>query len=127
MCTSLSDGGARCATHTRPGYLAVMVEATSLTAAELRRRIDAHPDALLDFASTKSGAQQLASDIFALERHYEHTLADAAVYSRRRLRRDQDAVLAAIHTIHTQAHARREATQHASAIIRDQHCADPDT
>lgn len=116
MCTPHSEGDAYCATHTRPGYLAVMVEADALPASDLRRRIDAHPSALLHYASTKAGAQTLANDIYSLERHYEHALAAAPFYVRGRLRRDQQAVLSALNAIHGQAHVVREAVVRGAAV-----------
>lgn len=123
MCKSLADGGARCAAHTRPAYTALMGDASLLPPAELRTRLDAHPDDLTNYAATKSGSAQISQDLYLLERTYEQALRHAPFLHRRRLQRDQQAVLAALDSAHTQGRTRRAALQQAADIITGQRTA----
>jgi hypothetical protein len=80
MCQTKSQGGKRCAAHTRPAYEAVMADidrgpATGQTRADydndLAYRVDHGTEALVDYAATKTGAEAVQKDIDALEDQYE--------------------------------------------------------
>lgn len=80
MCQTKSQGGKRCAAHTRPAYAAVVADidrgpATGQTRADydndLAYRVDHGTDAIVDYAATKTGAEAVQKDIDALEEQYE--------------------------------------------------------
>lgn len=59
MCQPKSEGGKRCAAHTRPAYEAAMLDIKGGTDAERVTRVDGHRQALIDHACTPSGAKEL--------------------------------------------------------------------
>lgn len=59
MCQPKSEGGRRCAAHTRPAYAAAMLDIKGGTDAERVARVDTHRQALIDHACTPSGAKEL--------------------------------------------------------------------
>lgn len=73
MCRNLSEGGQRCATHTRPGYQAVMGtgDITVVPAGDLAARVDEGFDAVVDYAATRSGGRKVREDLQVLTSHFE--------------------------------------------------------
>lgn len=72
MCRNLSEGGQRCATHTRPGYQAVMGtgDPAEVPVSVLAARVDDGFDAVVDYAATRSGGRKVREDLQRLTDHY---------------------------------------------------------
>lgn len=72
MCQSQTEGGRRCAAHTRPAYVHALTEMPlTLPEADLSARVDAGLDAVIDHATTPSGATEVAQMVNGLERRYQ--------------------------------------------------------
>lgn len=74
MCKSISEGGLRCAAHTRPGYLAAIKPLT------LGETLDKGQKALLEvaataYASTPNGIKQVKEDVTKYARSRKHEIA----------------------------------------------------
>lgn len=115
MCRNLSEGGQRCATHTRPGYQAVMGtgDITRVPVGDLAARVDEGFDAVVDYAATRTGARKVREDRDVLASHF--LTVDGA--SARRVS-DQARLLAGLDYAIRKAEARtaaNRATRQASA------------
>lgn len=118
MCRSRAEGGARCAAHTRPAYLRVMANATTMPAADLRARLDANIDAVVDYASTPSGQAAVLADVQTLYETY--TGAQMGTEANATLDPDQEMNLAALLAAIRRGEARRNADTETRRTLRQQ-------
>lgn len=70
MCQRKSDGGQRCAHHTRPKYQQVLAALYDGNEQQAAAAAGAGFEAIRDYAMTKSGRPDIQTDINALEEHW---------------------------------------------------------
>lgn len=103
MCESKAEGGRRCAAHTRPAYQQAVAAITDTHLRDLPAAIETHKRALIDYATTPTGAAEYA----AFSRHLREELTRLQPHARAMFE-DVERAKAALDLTDTQVQIRTE-------------------